>query len=179
MGLNINRTLIGGNVVSDPVLSEVSKYTKVCEFTIANNRVFYDREGKKKVTSNYIEIVTWNKVAEIAKNLKKSDGVICDGELVENRWTTKHGDQRKKLRVKAYKIYRDSNIREDRENTPPESTEDKKEDTSTVPSTDIEESTPDVDNSEESSSEEGAEDSPLYEISPKDLEELKKSMTSD
>ena len=108
MALNINRVVLGGNIVADPVYTDISQYTKVCEFTIANNKMFFDREGVRQVRSNYVDVVTWNKVADIARNLEKSESVICEGELSENRWTSNEGEPRKKLRLKAYKIYRES-----------------------------------------------------------------------
>lgn len=102
---NVNTVLIGGNAVADAEYTEISPNARVCEFSIAFNEVFWSRDGVKHSNPNYVDIAAWKSVADIAKKIKKSDVVIVEGKLSENRWQSKGGDPRKKLRVKARRIY--------------------------------------------------------------------------
>jgi single-strand DNA-binding protein len=93
----INRTILSGNLVSDPE----SRYTKtgknITSFRIAHN------ETKDKTI--YISVDAWDKEGETcAKVLKKGSSVIVDGRLHDDSYTNKEGQKITKLSITADRV---------------------------------------------------------------------------
>ena len=76
----LNRILLIGRLTRDPELRYTSNGTPVCNFTIAVERNYTNRDGDKDV--DFINIVTWRGLAEnCAKHLGKGRLVGVDGSL--------------------------------------------------------------------------------------------------
>lgn len=96
--LNVNQVTLGGRLTRDPELRYTPKGTAVCEFGVAINRKYQDKE---EVT--FVDVVAWSKTAEnIAKYLKKGGPIFLNGRLTLDQWEDQHGNKRQRLKVTAF-----------------------------------------------------------------------------
>lgn len=76
----LNRIVLIGRLTRDPELRYTSNGTPVCNFTLAVERNYTNREGERDV--DFINIVTWRGLAEsCAKHLGKGRLVGAEGSL--------------------------------------------------------------------------------------------------
>jgi len=76
----LNRIVLIGRLTKDPSLRYTSNGTPVCNFTLAVERNYTNRDGDKDV--DFINIVTWRGLAEnCARHLGKGRLVGIDGSL--------------------------------------------------------------------------------------------------
>ena len=76
----LNRIVLIGRLTKDPELRMTNSGTPVCNFTLAVERNYTNRDGDKDV--DFINIVTWRGLAEnCAKHLGKGRLVGVDGSL--------------------------------------------------------------------------------------------------
>jgi single-strand DNA-binding protein len=76
----LNRIVLIGRLTRDPELRYTSNGTPVCNFTIAVERNYTNRQGEHDV--DFINIVTWRALAEnCARHLGKGRLVGVDGSL--------------------------------------------------------------------------------------------------
>ena len=78
--LNVKSYSINWRLTKDPSLRYTSNGTPVCNFTLACERNYSDKQGNRPV--DFINIVTWRGLAEnCAKHLGKGRLVGVDGSL--------------------------------------------------------------------------------------------------
>ena len=76
----LNRIVLIGRLTASPELRYTSNGTPVCNFTLACERNYSDKQGNRPV--DFINIVTWRGLAEnCAKHLGKGRLVGVDGSL--------------------------------------------------------------------------------------------------
>jgi single-strand DNA-binding protein len=76
----LNRIVLIGRLTRDPELRYTSNGTPVCNFTLAVERNYTNRQGERDV--DFINIVTWRGLAEnCARHLGKGRLVGVDGSL--------------------------------------------------------------------------------------------------
>ncbi|MGM0602879.1 MAG: single-stranded DNA-binding protein [Bacillota bacterium] len=76
----LNRIVLIGRLTRDPELRYTSNGTPVCNFTLAVERSYTNRQGERDV--DFINIVTWRGLAEnCARHLGKGRLVGVDGSL--------------------------------------------------------------------------------------------------
>jgi single-strand DNA-binding protein len=76
----LNRIVLIGRLTRDPELRYTSNGTPVCNFTLAVERNYTNRDGDRDV--DFIKIVTWRGLAEnCARHLGKGSLVGVDGSL--------------------------------------------------------------------------------------------------
>lgn len=100
---DLNSVVLVGRLVRDPELKYTPQGAPVCEFTLASNRRFTKKDGEKVEEVAFVDVVAWNRLAEIsAEYLKKGRMVVVSGQLIQDRWEDKEtGQKRSKLRVQA------------------------------------------------------------------------------
>ena len=83
----INKIIITGNLVRDPVLRHTPSNVAVCDLRIANETRTHDGDDVC-----FIDVTTWDKDAKsCAKKLKKGDWVAIQGRLKFDEWRAKSG----------------------------------------------------------------------------------------
>lgn len=83
----LNKAMIYGNLTRDPEMKSLPSGIQVVSFSIATNRVFNDRDGKKQEQVDYHNVVFFGKQAEtVAKYLKKGSGVYVEGRMQTRSW---------------------------------------------------------------------------------------------
>ena len=91
----MNKFIGLGNLTRDPKFREIKGDNKVCDFAIAIN-------NKAANSVFYIDIETWNKVAENCNRfLSKGRKVLVEGKLNMSNWQTKSGENRTRIFCRA------------------------------------------------------------------------------
>jgi single-strand DNA-binding protein len=99
--MNLNQTIICGNLTKDPELRSLPSGQQVCEFTVATHRVFLSK-GEKQEETEFHNVVAWGKQAEIvAKYAKKGTLVLVRGRLKTRTWDDKNGSKQYKTEIHA------------------------------------------------------------------------------
>ena len=97
---NFNRVILAGNLTRDPQLSYTPSNTAVCEFGMALNRRWRDRDGNQKDEVCYVDLTTYGPRAEtLNQYMSKGRSLLVEGRLRYRQWTNKEGQNRSKLDV--------------------------------------------------------------------------------
>ena len=97
-----NRVILMGNLTRDPQLRYLPNNTAVCEFGIAANRRFRDRDGNQKEEVCFVDVTAWGRQAEtINQYMGKGRPILVEGRLKFDQWTGQDGQRRSKLTVVA------------------------------------------------------------------------------
>jgi len=92
---NVNKVILIGNLTRDPELRYTPSGTAVCEFGMAVNRKYKDREE-----TTFVDLVAWARQAElISEYCKKGRPLFVEGRLTFDSWEGKDGQKRSRLRV--------------------------------------------------------------------------------
>ena len=92
----LNKAFLFGNLTGDPELKALPSGIKVANFSIATNRSYKDKDGSKKDTTEYHNVVAFGKQAElIAQYLKKGRGIFVEGRLQTRSWDDKATNSKK------------------------------------------------------------------------------------
>ncbi|MGQ9649412.1 MAG: single-stranded DNA-binding protein [Phycisphaerae bacterium] len=95
-----NRVILAGNLTRDPQLSYTPSNTAVCEFGLAVNRRWRDRDGNQKDEVCFVDVTSYGRQAEtINQYMKKGSGILIEGRLRFRQWTSKEGQSRNRLDV--------------------------------------------------------------------------------
>jgi single-strand DNA-binding protein len=91
-----NHVTLVGRLVADPELRRTGNGKPVTSFRLA-----VDRPTKEKQT-DWLDIVAWEQKAEFAaRNFRRGQEVLVDGELQSRSYTDKDGNKRTAVEVKA------------------------------------------------------------------------------
>ena len=83
----LNKVLLYGNLTRDPELRALPSGMNVVNFSIATNRVFRDRDGKKQEQTDFHNVVVFGRQADtVSQYLKKGSGVFIEGRLQTRSW---------------------------------------------------------------------------------------------
>lgn len=94
-----------GNLTRDVDLKYTTSGTAVANFGLAINRTYTNSDGEKVDDVCYIDVVAWNRLAEVAgEYLSKGRPVFIEGRLQMDSWEQEDGKKRSKLKVVAQNI---------------------------------------------------------------------------
>ena len=100
----INKAMVYGNLTRDPELKSLPSGMQVCSFSLATNRVYNDRDGKKQEQAEYHNIVVFGKQAETsAKWLKKGSSAFIEGRMQTRSWD-KDGQKQYRTEIIADRV---------------------------------------------------------------------------
>ncbi len=92
----INKALLFGNLTRDPELRALPSGMNVCNFSIATNRVYRDRDGKKQEQTDFHNVVVFGRQADtVAQYLKKGRSVFVEGRMQTRSWDDKTSGEKK------------------------------------------------------------------------------------
>lgn len=100
---NFNQVTLVGNAVRDPELRYTPGGAAVCEFSIAVNERWKDKNGQQQERVGFFDCVAWARLAEvIAEYVKKGKPILVSGRLTQDRWEDKNTGQKKsRIRITA------------------------------------------------------------------------------
>lgn len=100
----LNKAMIYGNLTRDPEMKALPSGMQVCSLSLATNRVYMDRDGKKQENTDYHNIVVFGKQAETsAKWLTKGSGVYVEGRIQTRSWE-KDGQKQYRTEIVADRV---------------------------------------------------------------------------
>ena len=83
----LNKAMVYGNLTRDPEMKALPSGMNVTSFSIATNRVFNDRDGKRQEQADYHNIVVFGRQAEtVNQYLKKGSGAFVEGRMQTRSW---------------------------------------------------------------------------------------------
>ncbi len=96
----LNRVILIGRLARDPELRYTPAGVPVAGFTLAVERPFTNRDGRREV--DFIDIVAWRRQAETCANhLSKGRLVAVEGRLQIRSYETQEGQRRRVAEVIA------------------------------------------------------------------------------
>ena len=105
MAANLNKTMLIGNLTREVDLKYTTSGAAVANFGLAVNRTYADSNGDKVDDTCFVDIVAWNRLAEVAgEYLSKGSPVFVEGRLQMDSWEDQDGQKRSKLKVVAQNI---------------------------------------------------------------------------
>ena len=91
----INKVILIGNLGSDPELRDTSGGTQVCNFRLATNEQYKDKDGNKQTRAEWHSIVTFGKLAAICgQYLRKGKQIYIEGRVQTREWQDKNDQKR-------------------------------------------------------------------------------------
>ena len=100
--MDFNKVILAGRLTRDPKLSYLPNQTAVCDFGMAINRKWKDRDGNTKEEACFIDIQCFGRLAEtLHKYVDKGDSLLIEGRLRLETWQSKDGSNRSKHKVIA------------------------------------------------------------------------------
>ena len=87
-----NKVQLIGNLGGNPEVINLDSGKKLAKFSIATNESYKNAQGEKVTDTQWHNVITWNKTAEIVeKYLSKGNEVAIEGKLVTRTYEDKEG----------------------------------------------------------------------------------------
>jgi single-strand DNA-binding protein len=102
----MNRVELIGNLGQAGELKHTNDGSKsFCRFSVAVNESYKDKNGEKKETTTWVNVVLWGRQAEtVAPMLTKGARVFIDGKLRATKWNDKETGKE----VKSFEVHANS-----------------------------------------------------------------------
>jgi len=93
--MNLNKVFLIGNLTKDPELKTLPSGSSVVSFSIATNRVWKDKMGQKQQDTQFHNIVSFGKQAEIIKQyMAKGSMIMVEGRIQTRSWDAPDGSKK-------------------------------------------------------------------------------------
>ena len=100
----LNKAMIFGNLTRDPEMKALPSGMQVCSLSLATNRVYNDRDGKRQESTDYHNVVVFGKQAETcSKYLTKGSSAYVEGRMQTRSWE-KDGQKQYRTEVIADRV---------------------------------------------------------------------------
>lgn len=87
MSINLNHTTVCGRLTRDPELKALPSGVSICNLSIATNHVFTTKDGERKESVEYHNVVLFGKQADNTHRfLRKGDEALIMGRLQTRSW---------------------------------------------------------------------------------------------
>lgn len=98
----LNKAYIIGNLTRDPELKALPSGTKVASFSVATNRIYKDKEGKRVENVDYHNIVAFARLGELCgQYLKKGAQALIEGRIQTRSWDAPDGTKKYRTEIIA------------------------------------------------------------------------------
>ena len=90
-----NKVQLIGNVGNDPEMTVLESGKKVIRFSLATNESYKNAQGDKVKSTDWHNMVAWNKTAEIIEQYAtKGKQIAIEGKLTSRSYDSKEGEKR-------------------------------------------------------------------------------------
>src|SRR4051794_8679476 len=97
----LNKAMLFGNLTRDPELRAMPSGMNVANFSVATNRIYKDRDGKKQEQTDFHNVVVFGKTADsVSTYLKKGSSVYIEGRMQTRSWE-QNGEKKYRTEVIA------------------------------------------------------------------------------
>ena len=101
----INKAILFGNLTRDPELRALPSGMNVCNFSIATNRTYKDRDGKKQEQTDFHNVVVFGRQADtVSQYLKKGAGVFVEGRIQTRSWESPEKGKQYRTEIVAERV---------------------------------------------------------------------------
>lgn len=101
----LNRAIVIGNLTRDPELRALPSGIQVASFSVATNRVWKDKEGKKQEAADFHNIVVFGRQAEtVSQYLRKGSSVLIEGRMQTRSWDGQDGQKKYRTEIVADRV---------------------------------------------------------------------------
>ncbi|MHB8377746.1 MAG: single-stranded DNA-binding protein [Dehalococcoidia bacterium] len=101
----LNKVMLIGNVGKDPEMRYTANGSAVTTFSLACNRTFTGADGERREETDWFDIVTWTKLAELCSQfLQKGRQAYVEGRLHTRSWEGQDGQKRYRTEVVAQTV---------------------------------------------------------------------------
>jgi len=98
----LNKVMLIGNLGADPEMRYTANGQAVTTFNLAVNRNWTGRDGERKEDTEWVTVVSWDKLAEtVSQYLQKGRRAFVEGRLQTRSWEGQDGVKRYKTEVVA------------------------------------------------------------------------------
>jgi len=98
--MNLNKVILIGRLTRDPETRALPSGQSVTNFGMATDRFFTDKSGQKQQQTEFHNIVTFGKLADIAAQyLNKGSLVMIEGRLRTRSWQDTSGNKRSRTEI--------------------------------------------------------------------------------
>lgn len=102
MSASVNRATLVGRLGADPELRTTTGGSQVCDFRIATDESWLDKQGNRQEKTEWHRIVCWGKLAGVCgEYLRKGSLVYLEGKIETRSWDDKDGNKRWSTEIKA------------------------------------------------------------------------------
>ena len=100
-----NKHTIIGNLGSDPEVRYTASGDAVCNFRVATNESWTNKQGQKVTDTQWHRITVWRGLAEVCgQHLAKGRQVLVEGKSKTRQWTDRDGQTRYTTEIHADKV---------------------------------------------------------------------------
>src|SRR6056297_318961 len=100
--MDYNRAIVLGRLTRDPENKVLPSGNQVTSFSIATDRYYTNKEGEKKQETEFHNITSFGRLAEIAAQyLNKGSLVLIEGRLRTRSWEDESGSKRYRTEIIA------------------------------------------------------------------------------
>lgn len=100
----LNRVILMGRITADPERKQTTGGVAVTAFSIAVERNFSGKDGKRE--TDFINIVAWRQTAEfLCKHFAKGRMIALEGSIQVRGYQDKQGNKRTAFEVVADQVY--------------------------------------------------------------------------
>ena len=93
--MSVNKVILVGRLGRDPETRYLPSGDAVCNFSIATDEQWKDKQGQKQTRTEWHNITLFGKLGEIASQyLKKGSQVFVEGKIQSRKYTGKDGVER-------------------------------------------------------------------------------------
>src|SRR4029077_1378132 len=101
----LNKAFVFGNLARDPELRALPSGMNVVNFSVATNRVYRDRDGKKQEQTDFHNVVVFGRQADtVNQYLKKGSAVFVEGRMQTRSWEGKDGEKKYRTEIVADRV---------------------------------------------------------------------------
>ena len=98
--MSVNKVILVGRLGRDPETRFTGAGQAVCNFSLATDETFKDRNGERQKRTEWHKIVVWGKQAEIAQQyLKKGSKVYVEGRIQNRTWDAQDGTKKNRTEI--------------------------------------------------------------------------------
>ena len=102
---SLNKVMLIGNLGKDPEMRYTANGKAVATFSVACGRVFNGADGERREETDWFNIVTWDKLAELCSQfLQKGRKAYIEGRLHTRSWEGQDGQKRYTTEVIAQTV---------------------------------------------------------------------------
>jgi len=103
--MSYNKVILIGNLTRDPELRYTPQGVAVSTMRIAVNTRIKDKVGGIKTETVFLNIIVWNKQAELCNQyLQRGRRILVEGRLQQRNWQNQAGQNMSTIEVRADRV---------------------------------------------------------------------------